>query len=111
MNLRNQVQLMGNLGSDPKMFEFENAKKVNFSIATNDYYTKNGEKVTETTWHNCVAWNKTAEIIEKYLKKGDQAIVSGRVSSRSYEDKQGNKRYITEIIVSEIILGQKSKVA
>lgn len=111
MNLRNHVQLIGNLGNDPKVLEFENGKKVNFSVATNEYYTKDGEKVTETTWHNCIAWGKYAEVIANNVKKGEEVILSGKLSNRSYEDKEGNKRYVTEVVVNNVVLRPKPKAA
>lgn len=111
MNLRNHVQLIGNLGNDPKLLEFENGKKVNFSLATNEYYYKNDEKITETTWHNCIAWGKYAEIIANNVKKGEEVIISGKLSNRSYEDKNGNKRYVTEINVIKIVFRNKLQAA
>jgi len=104
--LRNKVQLIGNLGQDPDVKSIESGRKVaNLSIATNETYKNaKGEKVTETQWHNVVAWGKTAEIIEKYLKKGSEVAVEGRLVNRNYLDKQGVKKYITEVLVNEILL-------
>lgn len=108
--LKNRVQLIGNLGNDPEIITLESGKKLaKFSIATNETY-KNlaGEKVTDTQWHNLVAWNKTAEIIEKYLTKGKEVMIEGKLTSRSYETSEGEKRYITEVVVNEILmLGNK----
>ncbi|MCT4698109.1 MULTISPECIES: single-stranded DNA-binding protein [Tenacibaculum] len=108
--LRNKVQLIGNLGNDPEIITLESGKKLaKLSIATNETY-KNaaGEKITDTQWHNVVAWNKTAEIIEKYLKKGNEVAIEGKLTSRSYETKEGEKRYITEVICNELLmLGNK----
>ena len=88
--LRNKVQLIGNLGNDPEIITLESGKKLaKFSIATNESY-KNamGEKVTDTQWHNIIAWNKTAEIIEKYVTKGNEIAIEGKLTSRSYESKE-----------------------
>ena len=111
--LKNKVQLIGNLGDNPKIINFESGKKLaNFTVATNEYYkNSNGEKVTETQWHNLVAWNKTAEIIEKYLVKGSEVAVEGKLTSRSYEDKDGTKKYITEVVVNEVLMLSKNKSA
>ena len=104
--LRNKVQLIGNLGNAPEIITLESGKKLaKFSIATNEVYKNaQGEKVTETQWHNLIAWNKTAEIVEKYVEKGREIAIEGKLTSRSYDDKDGNKRYITEIIVNELLL-------
>ncbi|SHE57982.1 single-strand binding protein [Psychroflexus salarius] len=104
--LKNSVQLMGHLGQDPEVVNLDSGKKlVKFSLATNDYYTKkDGEKVTSTDWHNIVAWGKTADIIEKYVTKGREVIVRGKLSSRSYETKEGDKRYITEVVCDEVVM-------
>ncbi len=111
MNLRNRVQLIGNLGDDPKMFEFKNSKKVAFSVATNEFFTKNGERTQETTWHNLVAWNKRADMIFNNLKKGDEIVVTGKLVNRSYQDKSGNKKYTTEIEVDGIVFRTKKEAA
>jgi single-strand DNA-binding protein len=105
-NLRNKVQLIGHLGNDPEIINLESGKKIaKFSIATNESYkNEKGEKVEDTQWHNVVAWNKTAEIAEKYLKKGKEVVIEGKLSSRSYDDKEGNKRYVTEIVVQELLM-------
>jgi len=104
--LRNKVQLIGNLGQDPDVKSIEGGRKVaNISIATNETYKNaKGEKVTETQWHNVVAWGKPAEIIEKYLKKGSEVAIEGRLVNRNYVDKQGVKKYVTEVLVNEILL-------
>ena len=104
--LRNRVQLIGNLGNEPEVIELESGKKLaKFAIATNETYRNaKGEKVTDTQWHNVVAWNKTAEIIEKYVQKGNEVIVEGKLTSRSYETKEGEKRYITEVVCNEILM-------
>lgn len=108
--LRNRVQLIGNLGNDPEVITLESGKKLaKFSIATNETYkNSNGEKVTDTQWHNVIAWNKTAEIIEKYVTKGNEIMVDGKLTSRSYETKEGEKKYITEVVCNELLmLGSK----
>ena len=104
--LRNKVQLIGNLGNNPEIITLESGKKVaKFSIATNENYKNaQGEKVTDTQWHNIVAWNKTADIIEKYLEKGNEVALKGKLTSRTYETKEGEKRYITEIVCNEILM-------
>jgi single-strand DNA-binding protein len=104
--LNNRVQLIGNLGKDPEVKEFEGGKKVaKFSLATTESYKNDeGEKISETSWHNVVAWNGLATIAEKYLNKGKEVAVEGRISYRNYEDKDGVKKYFTEIILSQIQL-------
>lgn len=105
-NLKNKVQLIGNLGMNPEIKNLDSGKKLaKFSIATNESYKNaKGEKIEETQWHNLVAWGKTAEIIEKYLKKGSEIAVEGKLVNRNYDDKDGNKRYVTEILVNEILM-------
>ncbi len=105
-NLRNKVQLIGNVGNNPEMTVLESGKKViRFSLTTNEnYHNAKGEKVQSTHWHNLVAWNKTAEIIEKYASKGKEIAIEGKLTARSYETTDGEKRYITEVIVSEVLL-------
>jgi single-strand DNA-binding protein len=104
--IKNHVQLIGNVGQEPTITNFENGKKVaRFSLATNEYYkNEKGEKVQNTEWHTVVAWGKTAEIIEKYAGKGKEIGVSGKLKSRSYEDNEGVKRYVTELEANEILL-------
>ncbi|MCK7589661.1 single-stranded DNA-binding protein [Subsaxibacter sp. CAU 1640] len=104
--LRNKVQLIGNLGNDPEIINLESGKKLaKFSIATNESYKNaKGEKVTDTQWHNVVAWGTTAKIAESYLTKGKEVAVEGKLTSRSYETKDGDKRYITEIVCSELMM-------
>ena len=105
-SLRNRVQLIGNLGNDPEIITLDSGKKLaKFSLATNDNYKDaSGNKVEEVQWHNLVAWNKTAEIIEKYVTKGKEVAIEGKLTSRSYDDKDGQKRYITEIVVNELLM-------
>ncbi len=104
--LRNKVQLIGNLGNDPEIINLEGGSKLaKFSIATNETYKNaKGEKVTDTQWHNVVAWGKTAEIVENYLNKGNEVAVEGKLTHRSYETKEGEKRYITEIKCNELLM-------
>ena len=112
--LKNKVQLIGNLGNAPEVKTTENGKKLaKFSVATNESYRNaKGEKVTETTWHNIVAWGKVAELAEKYLTKGKEVIIEGKLINNSYTEKDGNKKYSTEVQVSEILmLGSKAEVS
>jgi len=109
--LKNKVQLIGNLGNAPEIKTISGDKKLaRFSIATNEVYRNTkGEKVKETTWHNLVAWGKIAGIVEKYLNKGSEVAVEGKLISRSYTDKDGVKKYITEVQVNELLmLGSKA---
>ncbi|TGV00334.1 single-stranded DNA-binding protein [Flavivirga rizhaonensis] len=108
--LRNKVQLIGNLGQDPEIITLESGKKLaKFSLATNENYKNaSGEKVTQTDWHNLIAWGKTADIIEEYVTKGKEIAIEGKLTNRSYETKEGEKRYVTEIVVNEfLMLGSK----
>jgi len=104
--LRNKVQLIGNLGKDAEVVNLDSGKKlVKFSIATNEVYRNaKGEKITDTQWHNVVAWNKTAEIIENYTSKGSEIAIEGKLTTRSYEAADGSKKYITEIVCNEVLL-------
>ncbi len=104
--LRNKVQLIGNLGNDPEIINLESGKTLaKFSIATNESYKNaQGEKVTDTQWHNVVAWGKTAGIVEKYLTKGKEVAIEGKLTSRSYETKEGEKRYTTEVVCHELLM-------
>ncbi|QQX77548.1 MULTISPECIES: single-stranded DNA-binding protein [Aequorivita] len=108
--LRNKVQLIGNLGNDPEIINLDGGRKLaKFSIATNETYkNQKGEKITDTQWHNIVAWGKTAEIIENYVTKGKEVAIEGKLTSRSYDAKEGVKRYITEVVCNELVmLGSK----
>lgn len=104
--LRNKVQLIGNLGGDPDVRSTEDGKKwAKFSMATDESYkNSNGEKVTETQWHNLVAWGKVAEIVERFLNKGSEVAVEGKLVHRNYTDKDGIKKYISEVHVNELLL-------
>ena len=110
-NLRNSVRLIGHLGGDPDVKNFDSGKKVaRISLATNESYkNQKGEKIQETCWHNLVIWGKSAEFAEKYLEKGREIAIEGRLTSRSYTTKEGEKKFISEIIVNEILpLGKKN---
>jgi single-strand DNA-binding protein len=109
--LKNKVQLIGHLGNQPDVRTTETGKKwVRFSVATNEVYRNaKGEKITETQWHNLVAWGKVAEIAEKFLTKGSEVAIEGKLVNRSYMDKEGIKKYITEVQVNEVLmLGDKA---
>ena len=104
--LRNKVQLIGHVGQEPEIKILEGGRKLaNITIATNEvYYKENGDKVENTEWHRVVAWGKTAEIIEKYVIKGKEIAVEGKLTHRSYDDKNGDKRYITEVVANDVLL-------
>jgi single-strand DNA-binding protein len=104
--MRNKVQLIGHVGQEPEIKTFDGGKKVaNITIATNESYTNDkGEKVEQTEWHRVTAWGKVADIIEKYVTKGKEVALEGKLSHRSYEDKEGVKRYITEVVANDILL-------
>ena len=108
-SLRNSVQLIGRLGKDPEVKEFGDKKKAAFSIATSDSYkNQKGEKVQDTQWHNIVVWGKLAGVAEKYLKKGAEIAVEGKLTHRVYETDKGEKRFFTEINVNDLVmLGSK----
>lgn len=109
--LKNKVQLIGFLGNAPEVKNTENGKKLaNFRIATNEvYHNAQGEKIKETTWHNIIAWGKLADIAEKYLTKGSEVIIEGKLINRSYTNKDGAKKYFSEVQVNELMmLGSKT---
>jgi single-strand DNA-binding protein len=111
--LKNKVQLIGNLGNPPEVKNSETGKKlVKFSLATNETYRNaKGEKITETQWHNLTAWGKVADIAEKYLTKGSEVAIEGKLVNHNYIDKDGIKRYWTEVYVNELLmLGTKASV-
>lgn len=102
--IRNTVRLIGNVGNDPESVNLDNGKKVSrFSLATNENYLKDGEKVQQTDWHNLVAWGRQAELIQNFVTKGKEVAIEGKLTSRSYEDKSGDKKYVTEIVIREIL--------
>jgi single-strand DNA-binding protein len=103
-SLRNSVQLIGYLGKDPEIKQIGENKKASFSLATTDSYkNQDGEKVSDTQWHNIVIWGKLAEVAEKYMRKGQEVALEGRLVHRSYET-NGEKKYITEINVNDVLL-------
>lgn len=106
MSLRNKVTLIGHTGKEVEIFNFENGtKRATLTLATNDYYTNaNGEKVEETQWHHLVSYGKTVDILEKYVPKGKEIAVEGKITYRSYDDKDGTKRFMTEIRIEEVVL-------
>ena len=109
--LRNKVQLIGNIGADPEVKTIGSDRKfAKFSIATNESYrNQKGEKVQETQWHNVVAWGKLAGLVEQLLAKGRQVMIEGKLTTRTYEDKSGTRKYVTEVVASELLLlGPKS---
>jgi single-strand DNA-binding protein len=111
--LRNRVQLIGYVGNQPDIRTTEKGKKwLRFSIATHEVYrSAKGEKVNETQWHSLVAWGKTAEIAEKYISKGSEIAVEGKLINYSYLDKEGNKKYMTEVQVNQLLLlGDKTTI-
>jgi len=108
-DLRNRVQLIGNLGMDPEVKKFDNGRTMTkFSLATSQGYNNaQGEKVKDTQWHNVVLWGKLAETAGKYLKKGAEITAEGKIIYRSYETKDGQTKYITEIVVNDFIMSPK----
>ena len=108
----NKVILIGNLGKDPEVRHLETGRAVaNFPLATSESYkNREGERVTHTEWHNIVLWTPLAEIAEKYLNKGKQVYIEGRLTTRSYEDKDGNKKYMTEVVGQNLtMLGSRAE--
>lgn len=103
-SLRNSVQLIGNLGKDPEVKTFGEKKKASFTLATTDTYkNQKGEKVSDTQWHNVVIWGSLAAVAEKYLHKGQEVCIEGKLVHRSY-DSAGEKKYITEINVNDLVM-------
>lgn len=111
MNLRNSIRLIGHLGADPEVKNLNGDKKLSkFHLATSESYKDDeGNKVTETQWHNVICWGKQADVVEKYLKKGSEVVLDGKLITRTYTDKEGNKRFLTEIQCNELLLlGKKT---
>jgi single-strand DNA-binding protein len=110
-SLKNRVTLIGNLGQDPETKTTETGKKVtHFRLATTDgFKNADGERVNETTWHNIVAWNGLADIADRFLKKGKEVAVEGKIVYRTYEDKNGITKYITEIVLNDLVLLRSGK--
>jgi single-strand DNA-binding protein len=108
-DLRNRVQLMGNLGMDPEVKKFDGGRTMTkFSLATSQSYNNaQGEKVKDTQWHNLVIWGKMAETAAKYLRKGSEIAAEGKIVYRSYESKEGETKYITEIVISDFLMMPK----
>lgn len=104
--VNNSVKLIGNLGMDPEIKSLESGRMLaRFSLATTSQFKNaEGEKVKEAQWHNVVAWGKTAEIAEKYLKKGSKVAIEGRLNNRQYESAKGEKKYITEVVVDDLLM-------
>lgn len=104
--MRNKVQLIGHVGQEPEIKNLDGGKKVaSITLATNEVYTnQKGEKVENTEWHRITAWGKLADLIEKYVTKGKELAIEGKLSHRSYDDKDGIKKYVTEIIANEVML-------
>lgn len=107
----NKVLLLGNLGKDPEIVILEgNIKVAKFALATTEgYKDENGQTHSQTEWHNIVLWRGLAELAEKYLRKGSMIHLEGKNRTRSYEDKQGQKRYVTEVVGEQIILLDKKE--
>lgn len=105
-NFKNSVQLIGRIGNELELKEVSEGKKVlRLSLATNDTYKNaQGEKITETQWHNVVVWGKPAEVLYKYSAKGAEIGIEGKLVTRSYEDKTGNKKYVTEVVANDVML-------
>jgi len=113
-SLNNQVQLIGRLGQDPELKTFDSGNTMcRFSLATSDYYTdKNGERQEKTEWHNIVVWGKLAEVMNEILHKGEQVVIHGKLKSRSYENAEGQKVYVTEVLTNEFLkISPKKKAA
>jgi single-strand DNA-binding protein len=105
-SLRNRVILIGRVGAQPETKTLENGSQYSrFSIATSESYKNDeGEKIEDTQWHNIIVWDKKAEIAQKYLKKGSEVAIEGKLVNNNYTDKEGNKKYTTDIVVSELLL-------
>ncbi|WP_420378616.1 single-stranded DNA-binding protein [Gilvibacter sp.] len=104
--LRNKVQLIGRLGQEPEVLTFDDGGKIaKFSMATDDSYKdKQGQKVERTQWHNVIVRGGLVNIVENYVTKGQEIAIEGKLTSRSWDDKDGNKRYVTEVMVNELLL-------
>ena len=106
--MKNRVQLIGHVGQEPEIKNLESGRVANFTIATNENYTNaKGEKVEQTEWHRVSVWGKTVDSIEKLVTKGSHVAIEGKLTHRSYDDKEGNKRYITEVVANELVLLSK----
>ena len=110
--LKNKVQLIGRLGRDPEVKKIDNDRMLaKFPLATEEVYrNEQGAKVTDTQWHNIVIWGKLAKVAEDYLRKGREVAIKGKLTHRMYEDKEGGKKYITEVVAYDLLLlGAPSK--
>lgn len=110
-SMRNSVHLIGRLGKDPEIKTYNDRKRATFSLATTDTYkNQKGEKMEDTQWHNVVIWGKLAGVVEKYIKKGDEIAVEGKLVHRSYES-NGDKKFVTEVDVNDLLMlgGKKDK--
>ena len=110
-HLRNRVNLIGNLGADPEVKELETGRKIaRISLATSETFKNaEGEQVKNTQWHNLVAWGPRANFVEKYLKKGYEIAIEGKLNHRSYDDQDGQKKYVTEIVINDILMLRTGK--
>ena len=110
MNTVNRVQLTGNLGNKPEIKLFDNGSKVaRFSMATSEELTtRKGEKTTDTQWHSISVWGKLADLVESELNKGTHVSVEGKLITRNYTDKSGQKRYVTEVLATDVLVKPKS---
>ena len=104
--LKNKVQLIGNIGQNPEIKTFDSGNKMaRLSLVTNEKKkNQSGELVNEATWHNLTVWGKTADIVEKFVEKGREIAIEGKLVNKSYTDKNGDKKYVTEIHVTELML-------
>ncbi|MCO6477373.1 MAG: single-stranded DNA-binding protein [Phaeodactylibacter sp.] len=110
-NIKNSITLIGHLGQDPKVIQTKNGHTLaSLSLATNDYYrNQNGDKITTTEWHRCVAWGKLAELIGSMCKKGKEVAIRGKLTYDSYEDKNGIRRKMSQIVVNEFVMLSRDK--
>ena len=104
--VKNSVRLIGNLGMNPEVKEVKNGRMMaKFSLATSENYRdENGNKVTETQWHSLIAWGKQAELVSKFLKKGSEVAIEGKITNNSFTDKEGNKRYNTQVVINDLMM-------
>jgi single-strand DNA-binding protein len=112
-SIKNKVTLIGHIGNAPEIRTFDNNKKMaRMSVATNESYkNQKGERITETTWHNVIVWGTIANLAERLIKKGSEVAIEGKIVNRNYIDKDGNKRYFTEIQANEFVLLGKAQAA
>jgi len=108
MEIRNFVMLGGNMGADPKVNETRNGKVARFSLATTEFYYENGNQSRRTDWHNVVAWGIVADKVAEKCAKGSRVVVVGKLTSRSYEDANKVKRYVTEVVASDVFCEKMS---